>query len=221
VKRPRALDLFCGAGGVTKGLQRAGFYVVGVDVEPQPRYCGDEFVCADALTFPLEGFDFVWASPPCQFASEQTPPECRDRHENLIPPMRERLIETGKPYIIENVEGARFHLRRPVMLCGSMFGMRIWRHRYFELSPHPFFLLPRCDHSFTPVVVSGQPRRVVAGRRAKQFNADEKRAAMGTEWMSKIECSQAIPPAYSEFLGRQILAVINQPVAGRSAASRP
>jgi hypothetical protein len=102
--RPRLLDLFCGAGGAAMGYHRAGFEVVGVDLNPPPHY-PFEFVRADALTFPLEGFDAYHASPPCQFASELTPPEWKGRHLNLISPVRLRLMATGRPYIIENWSG--------------------------------------------------------------------------------------------------------------------
>ena len=119
----RALDLFCGAGGASMGLHRAGFDVVGVDIVPQKHY-PFTFIQADALTFPLDGFDFVWASPPCQFASVLTA-QHRHKHSNLIPAIRERLQAAGVPYLIENVAGARSHLRNPIMLCGSMFGLQI------------------------------------------------------------------------------------------------
>src|SRR3990167_10972018 len=101
--KPRLLDLFCKAGGATKGYQQAGFYVVGVDIEPQPHYCGDEFYQADALTYPLEGFDAYHASPPCQRYSVMTNGRWQDRlpnHPDLIQPVSERLSATNKPYII-------------------------------------------------------------------------------------------------------------------------
>jgi hypothetical protein len=127
--RPRALDLFCGAGGASMGLHRAGFEVVGVDACPQPEY-PFAFVQADALTFPLDGFAFVWASPPCQAftAYKRRTDHVRPRR-NLIPAVRARLAAAGVPYVIENVVGAP--LRVPVMLCGSMFGLDVQRHRLF------------------------------------------------------------------------------------------
>src|SRR5215472_2155359 len=110
--RPRLLDLFCGAGGATKGYQRAGFHVTGVDIEPQPRYCGDEFIQADALEVLadlefLAGFDVIHASPPCQaYSRTQRFHNVRHDHPDLLPPTRARLIASGLPYVIENVEGA-------------------------------------------------------------------------------------------------------------------
>ncbi len=140
-RRPRALDLFCGAGGASAGLVAAGFEVLGVDLEPQPEY-PFAFVRADALEYPLEGFDLVWASPPCQaFTAYRR----RSGHvrpaENRIPAMRARLRGVGAPHIIENVPGAP--LEAPTTLCGSMFGLDVRRHRIFETS---FGLdAPRCD----------------------------------------------------------------------------
>src|SRR5579864_7523043 len=125
--KPRALDLFCGAGGATKGLQMAGFHVVGVDIKPQPRYCGDEFHQADAVTFSLEGFDFIWASPPCQ---QFTPLRARQEwkeYPDHVDAIRQRLMESSVDYVIENVPGAP--LGYWITLCGSMFGLRTYRHR--------------------------------------------------------------------------------------------
>jgi SAM-dependent methyltransferase len=137
--KPRLLDLFCGAGGAAKGYQRAGFYVVGVDIKPQPHYCGDEFHQGDALTYPLEGFDAYHASPPCQgYSIMLNLPWLRDKkYPMLIQPVRELLLAVGKPYIIENVGGARYRTSRQdglkaAFLCGQMFGLPIFRHRYFE-----------------------------------------------------------------------------------------
>lgn len=124
----KALDLFCGAGGVSEGLRRAGFEVTGVDINPQPHYRGGVFVQADAMTFPLEGYDLIWASPPCQaFTAYRRRPEHVRPRENLIPGVRERLQAQGAHWAIENVPGAP--LRRDLLLCGSMFGLDVRRHR--------------------------------------------------------------------------------------------
>ena len=144
-KRPRVLDLYCGSGGVARGLMQAGFSVVGVDILPQPRYPGDEFVQADALqylaTADLSGISFIWASPPCQAYSAVSHAPGKHRDADLVAPTREALKRTGLPYVIENVIGAP--LINPVLLCGSMFqlethpypdGWRIERHRLFETS---------------------------------------------------------------------------------------
>ena len=220
MRRPRALDLFCKAGVVTKGLQRAGYYVVGVDIEPQPNYCGDEFIQADALTVDLGDYDLYCASPPCQFGSELTPSSHRANHPNLIPATRERLIATGKPYVIENVEGVRRHLINPIKLCGTMFGLPIWRHRYFEAPFLPLLLVPPCRHDFHPVVVSGQTNRRVNGKRPVVLT-QTRRDAMGIDWMAKEELKQAIPPAYSEFLGRAVLAYTETCELSACGASSP
>src|SRR6266851_9584956 len=160
--RPRALDLFCCAGGTTKGLQRAGFHVTGVDIKRQPRYCGDAFVQADALRppFDLSTFDFIWASPPCQHDSQLTPRNHRAKHKPMIAETRAMLAASGIPFCIENVPSAAWRLKRPLKLCGSMFGLGVRRHRYFELGAwFPPLLLPPCDHSRAPVLISGTHRR--------------------------------------------------------------
>lgn len=203
--KPHALDLFCGAGGATKGLQRAGFHVTGIDHKPQPRYCGDQFIQADALAPPvkLEDFDFIWASPPCQAFSQLTPPKFRDKHKNHIPSIRLALERTGRPFVIENVPSAVRHLRASTMLCGSMFGLQIQRHRFFETS---FIVLaPECDHSIwkAPVLISGTHRRTYEPR--YEYTADQCRKASGLYWMRRIDMDQAIPPAYAEFIGQAAL----------------
>lgn len=209
--KPRLLDLFCGAGGAAKGYQRAGFYVVGVDINPQPHYCGDEFHQADALTFPLDGFDAIHASPPCQAYTA-----LRSRHQaksypDLVAPVRQRLQTSGRPYTIENVPGAP--LNYAVMLCGAMFGLKVYRHRLFETS---MLLLGPAHVSHddtTPGVGRGKSGRgfiSVAGVGGFGFPGgfDYAKAAMGIDWMSRAELSQAIPPAYTEWIGRQLLTVI-------------
>lgn len=129
----------------------AGFHVTGVDIKPQPRYCGDEFFQDDAMSFPLDGFDFIWGSPPCQAWSESTPLEARKKHPRLIAPTRARLTATGVPYCIENVDCARAELMASLMLCGTMFGMRVWRHRWFEFRAALAFY----DARLSPLRASG------------------------------------------------------------------
>lgn len=167
-----------------------------MDIKPQPSY-PFTFVLGDAMTYPLDGFDFIWSSPPCQAYSEATPIAARAGHPDLIDPIRERLKVAGKPYIIENVDGARHRLIDPVMLCGTMFGMRVWRHRWFEMHPQNLTLRPPCRHDGHPVVVSGSAH----GR--GEAKVPEMIEAMQVPWMRiRREVRQAIPPAFSEFLAR-------------------
>lgn len=200
----KALDLFCCAGGASEGLVRAGFEVVGVDVEPQPEY-PYEFVRADALTFPFDGFDLVWASPPCQgFTAYKRRPGHVIPRPNLIPRVRDRFLRAGVPYVIENVEGARMHLVNPVRLCGSSFGLDVRRHRLFEAS---FAIAePACDHAaqsprFAPATNRKNLRKTVEVG-VYRIPLAVQRAAMGLDRMSLGKLSQAIPPAYAEHIGR-------------------
>lgn len=211
----KALDLFCCAGGATKGLQRAGFHVTGVDIKPQPRYCGDAFVQTDALTFPLDGYDFIWASPPCQGYSEMRHAPGAKGAPKLIPAVRERLKATGALYVIENVEDAASEMCDPYTLCGSMFGLeaqgcRLQRHRLFEFN-FPILHSPKCRHDARPVigVYGGHARKrsAAAGGRGTRdvWKGGHKAAAseaLGINWMTLTELSEAIPPAYSFFLAR-------------------
>jgi DNA (cytosine-5)-methyltransferase 1 len=215
--KPRALDLFCCAGGAGMGLHRAGFEVVGVDIKPQPRY-PFEFHQADALTFPTEGFDFIWASPPCQDYSSLKGLSGGERGK-LIPAVRGKLVASGLPYAIENVVGSK--LINPICLCGSMFGLGVWRHRLFEMS-HPPLLTPECQHPLVPepidVTGTGGPFNGVrkapgGGISRKPSNIGHASEVMGINWMTRAELSQAIPPAYSEFIGRQALHQLSLRVA--------
>jgi len=139
---PRLLDLFCGAGGAAKGYHDAGFKVTGIDINPQPNYPFD-FIQADAMEIGLRflnpgpfwrPFDAVHASPPCQSYSALSPLTTKE-HPRLVEPVRGMLIESGLPYVIENVVGAP--LINPIQLCGSSFGLGVWRHRIFEMSSPP------------------------------------------------------------------------------------
>ncbi|MBT9331322.1 DNA cytosine methyltransferase [Paracidobacterium acidisoli] len=213
-RRPRLLDLFCCAGGAGAGYQKAGFDVVGVDISPQPRY-PFQFIQADALnldpTF-IASFDAIHASPPCQSYSDLA-----KRNGNahawprLIEPVREMLIRSNLPYVIENVEGAP--LINPVVLCGTMFPrLRVLRHRLFEAS-FPILTPPHQKH---PKVHTFDRRKshygktdewkdfvqVTGGGNCTLAAASE---AMGIDWMTKSEINEAIPPAYTELIGKQLL----------------
>lgn len=229
--KPRLLDLFCKAGGGAMGYSRAGFEVVGVDIEPQPRY-PFEFHQADAFEYLAEHwkeFDVIHASPPCQEYS-------KSRHlravsatrfgraiahkEKLIEETRGALVATGKLYVIENVP----HSPMPgaIILCASMFGLPMIRHRWFESSVMLFVPGP-CNHpaGFYSAVGgsirghgiydSGKTYTGADGRAKRRDSKPGKAAgikAMGIDWMTVPEMCQAIPPAYTEFIGRQLLAIL-------------
>ena len=210
MSRPRLLDLFCGGGGAAMGYSRAGFDVVGVDINRQPNY-PFEFHQADAMTFPLDGFAVIHASPPCQAYTRKAANWGRERknvieHPDLLPKTRERLIASGLPWVIENVPGAPIDAQ--LMLCGSMFGLKIQKHRLFE-SNTPLPLAPAaCHHVGLYNPWQGK------GRSAEKF-----REAQGTPWLPSSggasrkagytgDVSNAIPPAYTEFIGKQLLAAI-------------
>jgi DNA (cytosine-5)-methyltransferase 1 len=200
--RPRLLDLFCKAGGASMGYHRAGFEVVGVDIEPQPHY-PFEFHQADAMTYPLDGFDAIHASPPCQAYSSATKAWGRQaEHPDLLPAVRRRLLTSASPWAIENVEGAPVH--HGVVLCGSMFGLGVERHRWFETS-HLLMMGLRCEHTGRSLTVTGHsPYWWAQGARKKASSQDIARA-MGVDWMNRREIVQAIPPAYTEFIGAHLL----------------
>lgn len=207
----RLLDLFCGAGGAAMGYHRAGFDVVGVDINPQPHY-PFEFHQADALDFPLDGFNVIHSSPPCQGYSHLTPKEYKGNHEKLINRLRVLLKRTGKAYIIENVAGAKHELENPLMLCGSMFGLRCQRHRYFETS----FALDvnmECDHSEIPLLVttaSKASRELRQKLGIKPKTVKNAPLAYGIDWMDFKGLKECIPPAYTQYIGEQYNKSINR-----------
>lgn len=196
----KALDLFCSAGGATRGLQLAGYHVTGVDIRPQPRYCGDRFVQADAMEIDWTGYDLIWASPPCQRYCRITPERTRNDHPDLLPDVLKRLRAQSTPYICENVQGTERLMRSPLFLCGTMFGLPIWRHRWFEIGHvDTFFLLPPCNHQGRAVLISG------CDSEGREPSVATRRQAIGIDWMVDKEIDQAIPPAYSRFLGERIM----------------
>ena len=221
--KPRLLDLFCGAGGAAMGYHRAGFEVVGVDIKPQPQY-PFEFHQADALTYLDEAgkhldFDAIHASPPCQAYTSM-------RHlgkragfgaPDLIDATRTVLSGTGLPWVMENVKGSP--LLSPLILCGSSFDLNVRRHRLFE--SNVLILGTPCRHSDhgQPIAVYGDhPQQ--PGDKTYRINRartlGEGQAAMGIDWMAWRSLTQAIPPAYTEWIGRQLLAAI-----GERATSEP
>ena len=207
------LDLYCGAGGAAMGYYRAGFTdIVGVDNRHQKRY-PFEFVQADALEYLAEHgreFDVIHASPPCQLWSEATPEDRRYLYKDLITPTRELLLTIGKPYVIENVEMARHMLDIPLLLCGTMFGLNIWRHRYFEIYPRLAWLVSPCAHQKKPILITGQGERYTNGQRDRRATMAEKKKAIGIDWMVGSELTEAIPPAYTEWIGRQLMRILEK-----------
>ena len=208
MRSTRLIDLFCGAGGAAMGYHRAGFDVTGVDIRPQKNY-PFEFHQADALTFPLDGFDAIHASPPCQSYSRAFR-HMADEKPMLIDDVRSRLIEAGVPWVIENVEGAPVEVASTlfgshgVLLCGTSFGLRVERHRRFETS-FPV-KQPACDHAahaMNPHNVAGRERIYAEFGRGDPERVWRK--AMGVEWTDKRGGRDAVPPAYTEFIGAAMM----------------
>lgn len=241
----RLLDLFCCEGGAALGYTRAGFTVYGVDHVPQPRY-PYPFAQADALELlerllagelvefihpdgqlellTLDDFAVIHASPPCQAHSTITPDYALERHVDLIDPTRVLLERTGLPWVIENVEGAAQAMRDWVRLCGSSFGLRVRRHRLFE--SNVFLMGLGCDHKRQGIAVgvygshgdaSYTYRRNGMQRGRKARNAAEAADVMGIPWASWHGATQAIPPAFAEFIGVQLAEHVRDH-AGRGSA---
>lgn len=222
--RPRLLDLFCGAGGAAGPPDQSSGYskyfdCVGVDIVDQPRYPFD-FHRADALDtlrclahgwevdgYRLRDFDAIHASPPCQAFTRARSIRGRD-HPDLLTPTRELLNATGLPWVIENVPGAP--MRTDFLMCGTVFGLTTRRHRMFEVSWGPVLEWhPPCvEHKDAPVFVFGHTGGGGGKRKGPTWTKAEWEEAMGIDWMTRDELAQAIPPAYTEFIGAQLMAAV-------------
>jgi DNA (cytosine-5)-methyltransferase 1 len=215
MRKPRLLDLYCGAGGAAFGYARAGFEVVGVDLVPQKRF-PFEFHQANALSYlasHAEEFDAFHASPPCQRFSTMTA-RWRGRsssHKDWIGETRDALVKTGKPFVIENVEGAPLH--NPVVLCGSMFelpvpeGRYLRRHRLFEAS-FPTSPLPVCAHTGRAITICGHGGGTSTRDGLTFLKCKDWGVVMEIDWMTQAELAQAIPPAYTHWIGQEMLNVM-------------
>ena len=224
VSKPRLLDLFCGAGGAAMGYHRAGFDVVGVDIDPQPNY-PFEFHHMDALNtlkyWDLSHFDVIHASPPCQFASamsnrfRNTPGTVAHSRINLLTPTLTVLRTLSMPWVVENVVGARKYMNTTVKLHGGMFGLGVARPRLFE--SNVMILSPKEAPALNIVGVYGRAhdgRRLTGahpkdgGLRAAN-SLEEAQTAMGMDWADWHGTKEAIPPAYTEYIGQQLLQHLN------------
>lgn len=211
------------------GYHRAGFDIVGVDIVPQPRY-PFPFIQADALEvlrgghywkanddnrYGLNDFDAIHGSPPCQAFTDLQHMYNAKSHADLLTPTRAALIALGRPYVIENVEGAP--MQNYITLCGTALGLgtdtaELRRHRRFEVVPH-LLMVPPCGHGGKPAVIGvygghGRDRRRTTN--TQHFSTAERAQAMGIDWMTGNELSQAIPPAYTEYIGRHLIAALER-----------
>lgn len=207
----RILDLFCCQGGAAAGYAAAGFDVVGVDLDDQPRY-PYEFYRADALAFLADNRDWirrtfaaVHASPPCQGYSN-TQRIQGNAHPDLVDRVRELLDWVGLPWVIENVEGAP--LRDPITLCGARFGLRTYRHRLFETGGELTLTAPAHPEHTAPLRKMGRPPRdgdmihAVGNFSGVSLVRDD----WCVPWMNRDGIREAIPPAYTEWVGARLLA---------------
>lgn len=234
----RVLDLFCGAGGCSvgyvRGFREVGFdvQILGVDLYPQPNY-PYHFAQADALDYPLDGFDLIHASPPCQAFTVANNIHGRGDHPDLLTATRQRLVETGVPWVIENVPGAPMHTGPPslfepdrhgALICGLALGVNVKRHRWFESNlpirsttcppGHPGDWLLVFGHT---VLERGKQVGFAKGGgptiRRRHVGTERGREAMGIDWMTRDELSEAIPPAYTQFLAKQLVPRLQEAAA--------
>lgn len=218
MKRPLLLDLFCCQGGAAAGYVRAGFDVWGVDVNRQPRYLrsgATSFIQADALDYLRDHggeYDAIHASPPCQAYTTLRALQPDKEYPDLLAATRTALEASGKPWVIENVPGSPLH--HGVMLCGGMFGLRVYRHRWFETP----FLIMQPEHPRHRVLAGAKGTKGGRGRKAHYLAGGHVTVAgnvgtycggaMGIDWMTGDGLSQAIPPAYTRWIGQRLLAAL-------------
>ena len=218
---PNLLDLFGGAGGAGEGYRRAGFAIIGIDITPHPDYPGEHHVMdwAEGLARFGDWADVIHASPPCPRYSVATPKAARDKHPDLVAPVREALQATGKSYVIENVPGSPLH--DPALYCGSSFGLRVRRHRLFESNVH--LDAPACSHHTQPSPVVGvygnHPDRPGGWKRpdgtsrgVKATSVEDASDALGIYHMTTwSDLADSIPPAYTMHIGAQLIDHLGDP----------
>lgn len=209
--RPILADFYCCQGGATRGYQLAGYYVLGIDLDPQPRYCGEAFIQGDALTliaamaaWIAANAAFVHGSPPCQGYSAAQVIQGND-HPWLISPTRDAFNALGVPWVIENVPGAASHMISPIVLCGTMFGLQTYRDRLIE--PGGGLVLPQPHHPRhdAPITKMGRPRRPgeMAHYVGNFSGVQEARDDLNVPWMNRDGIRESIPPHYARWVGEQ------------------
>lgn len=216
--KPRLLDLCCCQGGAARGYQLAGFYVHGVDCDPQPRYAGDEFTQGDALAVLADldfvgTFDLIHASFPCQAFLEGTLAPAR-HVPDLITPGRPLLEATGRPWVMENVMAAPLDHGQSIVLCANTFGLRTYRHRRIERSKDLDLVAPIHQRHIRRAPNSRRRERWMAGDHASitgDVGTYVGPEAMGIDWMTGNGLSEAIPPAYTLWIGMQLRGQVRRP----------
>lgn len=206
----KVLDLFCGAGGAAKGLYNSGLTdITGVDISPQPHY-PFKFIQADAIDFDISGYDFIWASPPCQAHSWAAKQHINQRgyfYQDCLLPTQMLLYAAVVPYVIENVPLAP--LRDPITLCGIMFNLRVVRHRIFEYGrfdlDQPMHNVSLCRNAVKTGYALTAAGHGGGKKHGQSTRLEDLSLAMGIDWMTKPELNESVPPAYGEYIGRQFI----------------